>query len=87
MNIFQFKFHSAVLFQVKSLSKFLSRAGRAGIVSAYPGKYYRKGRLGTDDLLVLTSLYQLLSILKILFAYFTKQKPLMRRSIVLSLFP
>ncbi len=33
----------------------------------HPGKSYKRGRLSTVDLLVLTSLDQLLSILKILF--------------------
>ncbi len=41
-----------------------------------------KGRLSTVDVLVLTSLYQLLSILKILFTFFTKQAMLIRRSTV-----
>ncbi len=41
--------------------------------------------LGTVDLLVLTSLVQLIFILKILFTYFTKQVTLMRRSTVLNL--
>jgi len=42
-----------------------------------------KGRLSTVDLLVLSSLYQLLSILKILLTFFfTKQAMLMRRSTV-----
>jgi hypothetical protein len=39
------------------------------------------------DLLVLTSLEQLILILKILFMYFPKQATLMRRSTVLSLPP
>ncbi len=54
---------------------------------ARPGKSYRKGRLSTVDLLVLVSLNQLLSILKVLFTFFTKQPALMRRSIVQSLPP
>ncbi len=50
------------------------------------GKAYWRGRLSTVDLLVLTSLDQLLFILKILFTYVTKQAAtLMRRSTVLSL--
>ncbi len=36
------------------------------------GKSYWRGRLGTIDLLVLTSLYQLLFISKILFTFFKK---------------
>jgi len=46
---------------------------------------YIRGRFSTVDLLVLTSLDQLLLIMKILSTYFTKQVILMRRSIVLSL--
>jgi hypothetical protein len=45
------------------------------------------GRLSTVYLLVLTSLDQLLFLIKILFAYVTKQAALMRRSTVLSLSP
>jgi hypothetical protein len=54
-------------------------------LNAEPGKPYWRGKLNTVDLLVLTSLYQLLFILKILFSYVTKQAALMRRSTVLSL--
>jgi len=43
------------------------------------------GRLSTVDLLALTSLDQLISILKILFTFVAKQATLMRRSTVLSL--
>ncbi len=50
-----------------------------------PGKSYWGGRLSTDDLLVLTSLDQLVFILKILFSFFTKQATCMRRSTALSL--
>ncbi len=50
-----------------------------------PGKPYWRGRLSTVDLPVLTSLDQLLFVLKSLFTNFTKQAPLMRKSIVLSL--
>ncbi len=49
------------------------------------GKYFWRGRFSTVDLLVLTSLDQLLLKLKILFTFFTKQATLMRRSIVVSL--
>jgi hypothetical protein len=49
------------------------------------GKSYWGGRLSTVDLLVLTSLCQLVFILKILFSFFTKQATLMRSSTVLSL--
>ncbi len=52
-----------------------------------PGKSYWRGRLSTVDLLELTSLHQLLFILKIVFTLFTKQGTLMRRSTVLSLLP
>ncbi len=48
-----------------------------------PGKPYWRGRISTIDLLVLTSLDQLLLILKILFIFFTKQASSMRRSTVL----
>jgi len=53
--------------------------------SQNPGKPYRRGRLSTVNLLVLTSLDQLIFKLKILFTFFTKQATLMRRSTVLSL--
>ena len=52
-----------------------------------PEKPYWRGRLCTVDLLVLTNLDRLLVMLKILFAFFTKQATLMRRSVVLSLPP
>ncbi len=47
-----------------------------------PGNPYWKGRLSTADLLLLSSLNQLLLLLKT-FLLFTKQANLMRRSIVL----
>jgi len=50
-----------------------------------PGKSSYRLRLSTVDLLALTSLDQLLFILKILFTFFTKQATLMRRSIVLNI--
>jgi hypothetical protein len=53
--------------------------------STQPGKSYRKGRLSTFDLLVLTSLDQLLFISKILFTLISKQATFIRRSTVLSL--
>ena len=53
----------------------------------YTGKPKRRGRPSTVDLLVLTSFYQVLIILKILFSFFTKQDNLMRRLTVLSLPP
>jgi hypothetical protein len=40
------------------------------------------GRISTVDLLVLTSLDQVLFILKLYFSFFTKQPILMRRSTV-----
>jgi hypothetical protein len=43
------------------------------------GKSYSKGRLSTVDLLVLTSLEQLVFALKLLFLIVTKQATLMRR--------
>jgi hypothetical protein len=43
--------------------------------------------LGTVDLLVLTSLDQLIFIMNILFTFVTKQAKLLRGQIVLSLFP
>jgi hypothetical protein len=55
-------------------------------VSDKPGKSYRVGRLRTVDLLVLTSLDQLIFILKMLFFFFTKQATT-KRSTVLSLPP
>jgi hypothetical protein len=48
------------------------------------GKSYRRGKLSTVDLLVLTSLDQL-PFLKILLTSFTKQASSMRGSTVLSL--
>ncbi len=56
-------------------------------VSAHPGKSYWRGRLSTVDLLVLTSLDQLLLYWKLWFTFFTKQASLLRRSIVLILPP
>jgi hypothetical protein len=53
----------------------------------YPWKPYRRRRISTAHLLVLTGLDQLLLILKILSTYFAKQATLMRRSTVLSLPP
>jgi hypothetical protein len=52
-----------------------------------PGNHYRRGRLSTFGLLVLTSFDQLIFILKILPTFVTKQATLMRRSTVLSLPP
>jgi hypothetical protein len=51
------------------------------------GKSYRGVELSIADLLVLTSLDQLVFILKILFSYFSKHATLMRISAVLSLPP
>ncbi len=53
--------------------------------SLISGKSYRRGRFCTVDLLALTSLDQLLFILKISFSFLVKQPILMRRSTVLSL--
>jgi hypothetical protein len=49
------------------------------------GDPYCRGRLSMVDLLVLTSLDQLIFVLKILFTLVSKQATLMRRSAVLSL--
>ena len=51
------------------------------------GNPYRRGSLGTVDLLVLTQLDQLIFILKILFTSFTKQETLMRRTTLHKAFP
>ncbi len=51
------------------------------------GTFIERRRLSTVDLLVLTSLDQLLFILKILLTFFTKQATFMRRSTVLRLPP
>ncbi len=51
----------------------------------WPGKPYWRRRISIVDLLVLTSLNQLLFVLKIWNTFFTKQATLMRRSTVLSL--
>ncbi len=51
------------------------------------GKSYYRGRLSTVDLLVITSLDELLLDLTILLTFFTKKATLMRRSTVLSLPP
>jgi hypothetical protein len=56
-------------------------------IIADTGKSYWRGRLSTVDLLVLSSLDQLLLKLKLLYAYLTKQATLMRRLTVLSLLP
>jgi hypothetical protein len=56
-------------------------------VSDTPGKTYRRGRLSTVDLLVLTCLDQLLLLIKILYTFLTEQATLMRRTTVLSLPP
>ncbi len=50
---------------------------------AEPGSPYRMGRLSTVDLLVLTSLDQLI-VYCILLTFVTKQDTLMRRSTLLS---
>jgi len=50
-----------------------------------PRMSYRRGSLSTVDLLVLTSLVQLIYIMKTLFRCLTKQATLFRRSTVLSL--
>jgi hypothetical protein len=42
------------------------------------GSLTERGRINTADLLVLTTLVQLLSVLKILFTFFTIQATLMR---------
>ncbi len=55
--------------------------------SVYARRSYWRGRLSTVDLLVLTSLDQLLFTLKILFTFLTKQATIMRKSTVLSLSP
>jgi hypothetical protein len=52
---------------------------------ALPGNFYRWGRASTVYLLELTSLDQLVFILKVLFFLFDKQATLIRRSNVLSL--
>ncbi len=52
--------------------------------SLFPGKTFWRGRTSTVDLLVLTSLDQLLFVLKKYFPQFTKQPILIRRSTVLS---
>jgi hypothetical protein len=50
-----------------------------------PGNPYLRERLSTLDLLVVTSLDNLLLILKTFFYFFTKQATLLRRSTVLRL--
>jgi len=52
---------------------------------AWPGNPYQRGRVNTVNLLVPTSSYHILFIMKILFIITTKQVILRRRSIVLSL--
>jgi hypothetical protein len=49
------------------------------------GNSYRRGRLSTVDLLVLTRVDQLVVILNIIFNFVRKQATLTRRSSVLSL--
>jgi len=53
-------------------------------VNVYTGNTYRKGRISTTDLLVLTSSDQLILVLNIPFSFFTTQAVLMRRQTVLS---
>jgi ABC-type nickel/cobalt efflux system permease component RcnA len=65
---------SRCIIQVKSISKIFQT-----------GNPYLRGRTSTIDLLVPTSLEQLLFALKILFASFTRHAILMRRSVVQSL--
>ncbi len=56
------------------------------LVCVYTGKSYKRGRLSTFDLLLLTSFDQLHFMLKILLT-FLQSKLFMRRSSVLSLPP
>jgi hypothetical protein len=62
-----------------------SKLANLAAAVSYGRESLLKGRLSAVELLVLTSLDQLLFILKILFTFFTKQATLMRRSTVLSL--
>jgi hypothetical protein len=54
------------------------------IVTCLSSNPYRRGRISRVDLLAVTSIDKLLFILKILFAFVTKQATLIRRSTVLS---
>ncbi len=54
-------------------------------LSPQTGKPYWRGRINTANLLILTSLDQLLFLMTILFTYVTKQAALLRSSTVLSL--
>jgi hypothetical protein len=60
-------------------------ASGGNAVIEQPGNPYWRGRLSTVDLLVLTSLNNMVLIMKILFTFVTKQAILERRSTVLSL--
>jgi hypothetical protein len=54
-------------------------------LNVQPGNPYWRGRISTVNLFVLTSLYQLIFVLKILLTFFTKWAILKRRSTALSL--
>ncbi len=65
---------SRCIIQVNSISKIFQT-----------GNPYLRGRISTIDLLVPTSLEQLLFVIKILFTSFTRHGVLMRRSVVQTL--
>jgi len=67
------------------LGSFLLNIATPSAQTSLAGNPYWRGRLGTIDLLVLTSLHQLIFIMKILFTLNTKRAILIRRSTVLSL--
>jgi hypothetical protein len=69
--------------------KVQKRDGDSKFLDTNHSKTYDRemGRLRTVDLLVLTSLDQLIFMLNILFTFITKLATLMKRSIVLSLPP
>jgi hypothetical protein len=71
---------------IHNLHRFIIQATDVSVI-VDSGKSYWGERLSTLYLLVLTSLYQLVLILKILFSFFTKQATLMRRSTILNLPP
>ncbi len=57
----------------------------SNLTKVYTGNPYGRERISTVDLLILTSLDELIFILKMFVTFFTKQAALMRRSSVLNL--
>jgi hypothetical protein len=75
---------NSIKYRVMSKQVYLSPARFNSLIQ---GSLTKGSRRSTVDLLVLTSLDQLLFVYKILFTFFTKQATLIRMSTVLSLTP